>query len=104
MIDKLFDSVISLLMKILPEGKKQEVLLAIETIRAKSKQPLALSIIAILWVLIYQGKAIAYRIQKIVYFDTSEWWIDVVVLAVILGFLFSVPFIEIVKAYSSKPK
>jgi len=104
MIDKLFDSLIQLLIKILPEGKSQEVILAIETLRTKIKQPLTLSIIAILWVLIYQGKAITYRIMKIVYFDTYEWWIDVVLLAVILGFLFSVSFTEIVKTYNNKPK
>ena len=104
MIDKLFDSLLNLLMKILPEGKKQEVVLAIETLRTKVKQPLALSIIAILWVLIYQGKAITYRIQKIVYFNTYEWWVDVVILAVILGFLFSIPFGEIIKALKDKPK
>jgi len=103
-LDKLFDSVVNLLMKVLPEGKKQEVLLAIETIRAKSKQPLTISIIAILQLLIFQGKSIFYRIEKIVYFNTTEWWIDVILMAMIFSFLFSIPFSEVIKALKDKPK
>jgi len=101
----IFDSLISLVDKLLPDGTaKLQVKLAIEEARSKLKQPLTLSIIAVLWILIYQGKAIIYRIQKIVYFNTYEWWVDVVILAVILGFLFSVPFSELLKAYNNKPK
>ena len=104
MIDKLFDSVISLLKKILPEGSSQEVFLAIETIRAKSKQPLTISIIAILQLVIFQGKSIFYRIEKIVYFNTTEWWTDVILMAMIFSFLFSIPFSEAIKALKDKPK
>ena len=102
--NKIFNSVISLLMKIVPEGKKQEVLLAIETLRSNSRQPLTLSIIAILQLLIWQGKSIFYRIMKIVYFGTYEWWVDVVFFAAMISFLFGIPFITLMKALKDKPK
>ena len=75
-----------------------------ETLRAKSRQPLALSIMAISQLFIWQGKSIFYRINKIVYFNTYEWWVDVVFLAGMISFLFGIPFVTLMKALKTKPK
>ena len=93
-----FNTLADLVKKLFPDGnKKIEALQTIELARAAARQPLALSIIAILQLLIFQGKSIAYRLMKIVYFNTPEWWTDVVIMLAIISFLFGVPFEKLLK-------
>jgi len=95
----IFDSLLSLIDKILPDGTtKLQVKLAIEEARSKLKQPLAMSIFSIAVLLIYQGKCITYRLMKIVYFNTVEFWVDVFLIAAVISFLFGIPFKDWVKA------
>ena len=101
----IFYSLIALVKKILPDGdKKIQVLLAIEQLQTSVKQPLTLSILSILVYVVFAGKSIAYRIMMIVYFNTPEWWVDVVLVAIVFGFQFGVPFKDIIKAITERKR
>lgn len=92
-----FNPIIKLVTKAVPDAdKKLEILLAIEQARTGLKQPLALSIIAILFSLNYIVKSIIYKLKLLVYFNTPEWYTDVVFVAVIFSFMFGVPFKDVI--------
>ena len=90
---------VDLVKKVFPTGdKKLEVLLAIETLRSQLKQPLTLSIMSILVFLNFSVKSIIYKLKLLVYFNTPEWYVDIVFVSIVFSFMFGVPFKDIMKA------
>ena len=97
MID-IFKPLVELIDKLIPDAtKKIEALVAIETVRARVKQPWAISAISILFCLNFIVKSIWFKLKLLVYFNTVEMWVDVVFAAAVVSFLFGIPFKDLIK-------
>lgn len=95
----IINNIIKLVNKLFPDGDaKLKVLLALEEGKNKLKQPLTISILSISVYYVWVGKSVFYRLNQIVYFNTIEFWIDVLIMAMVFSFQLGIPFKDFVKA------
>ena len=101
-----FKSLIDLVKKLFPSGDKRlEVLLAIEALRSKLKQPILITLLS-LSVFGYFGiKSILFKLKLVVYFNTPEWYFDAVLVLAMFSFVYGIAFKDMVKsAFQSRKK
>ena len=95
----IFKPLIDLVKKLFPSADKRlEVLLAIETLRTRIKQPILITLLSLSVFWYFAIKSIIFKIKLIVYFNTPEWYFDATLVLIAFSFVYGVPFKDIVKA------
>ena len=102
----IFKPLIDLVKKLFPSGdKKLEVLLAIETLRTRIKQPILITLLSLSVFWYFAIKSIIFKIKLIVYFNTPEWYFDATLVLAVFSFVYGIAFKDMVKsAFQSRKK